>query len=289
LKIAGQAFDKKKIAQALAAELKRLKIHGMNMEGTARKRFLFMLDPAGVKGMPAGLTKQAQAQWIGQAVKTPQQIEDLNLIKWRATVEGTGRAGLPFAFGVLGALTQYAALTSLREEEAKAMQHNKSESLRRIYAQGAQVAGAVSDLLGQGVSRLATRVPFFAQGMTGALSKLLIGVGRRLGIAGSLVMAGFDVWRGFQELDEGNETAGYAYIAAGGLGIAATVLLAVGWTGWGLIVVAALIVWSFIMPMLIDNKIQDWLERVHEWGNLTDKRYQDFATEQSELKKALAN
>jgi hypothetical protein len=28
---------------------------------------------------------------------------------------------------------------------------------------------------------------------------------------------------------------------------------------------------------------------VHEWGNLTDKRYQDFATEQSELKKALAN
>jgi hypothetical protein len=289
LKIAGQSIDKKKIAQALAAELKRLKINGMDMEGTASKRFLFMLDPAGVRGMPAGLTKQAQAQWIGRSVKTPQQIEDLNLIKWRATVEGTGKAGLPFAFGVLGALTQYAALTSLREEEAKAMKHNKSESLRRIYAQGAQVAGALSDILGQGVGKLATRVPFFAQGMTGALSKLLVGAGRVLGIGGSLVMAGFDFYRAGQERADGNMAGFAAYAVAGGLGFAATVLLAIGWTGWGLLVVLALIAWSFIMPMLIDNKLQDWLERVHEWGNLSGKRYADFATEQSELKRALAN
>jgi hypothetical protein len=288
-KIAGPSIDKGKIAQALATELKRLKINGMNMEGTASKRFLFVLDPAGVKGMPAGLSKQAQAQWIGRSIRTPQQIEDLNLIKWRATVEGTGKAGLPFAFGVLGALTQYAALTSLREEEAKAMQHNKSESLRRIYAQGAQVAGALSDILGQGVGRLALRVPSFAQGMTGALSKLLVGVGRRLGIGGSLVMAGFDFYRAGQEFSEDNMAGFAAYAVAGGLGFAATALLAFGWTGWGLLVVLALIAWSFIMPMLIDNKIQDWLERVHDWGNLTEKRYQDFATEQSELKKALAN
>ena len=60
-------------------------------------------------------------------------------------------------------------------------------------------------------------------------------------------------------------------------------------TGWGLIVIAALIAWSFVMSMLIDNKIQDWLERVHEWGSLSGQRYKDFATEQSELKKALAN
>jgi hypothetical protein len=84
--------------------------------------------------------------------------------------------------------------------------------------------------------------------------------------------------------------AGFAaYAVAGGLGFAATVLLAIGWTGWGLLVVLALIAWSFIMPMLIDNKLQDWLERVHEWGNLSGKRYADFATEQSELKRALAN
>jgi hypothetical protein len=289
LKLAGQRFDKSKIAQALAAELKRLKINGMAMEGTASKRFLFMLDPAEIKGMPAGLSKQAQAQWIGRSIKTPQQIEELNLIKWRATVEGTGKAGLPFAFGILGALTQYAALTSLREEEAKAMQHNKSESLRRIYAQGAQVAGAMADILGQGVGRLAMRVPMYAQGLTGALSKLLIGVGRRLGIGGSLVMAGFDFYRAGQEFSEGNMAGFAAYAVAGGLGFAATVLLAVGWTGWGLLVVLALIAWSFIMPMLIDNKIQDWLERVHEWGNLKEQRYNDFTTEQSELKKALAN
>lgn len=239
--------------------------------------------------MPAGLGKQAQAQWIARAIKTPQQIEDLNLIKWRATVQGTGKAGLPIAFGILGALTQYAALTSLRDEEAKAMQQNKSESLRRIYAQTAQVAGALSDILGQGVARLAAFTPTFAQGLTGVLSKFLVGAGRRLGIGGSLVMAVIDVWRGVEEMGERNTTAGIAYFISGSLGVAATVLLAIGWTGWGLIVVAALIAWSFIMPSLIDNKIQDWLERVHEWGNLTDKRYADFEIEQSELKKALAN
>jgi hypothetical protein len=289
LKLSDAPIEQRKIEKAVADEFKRLKVNGLSMEGTQSKRFLLMIDPAEVKGMPAGSKAQAQAQWLARTIRTPEQIDELNLDKWRLKVKGVGKAGLPFAFGALGLLTQYAALTSLREEESKAMQNNKSESLRRIYAQGAQVAGVMADILGQGVGRLAPFAPRLAQGMTAGLSKWLVVGGRVLGIGGSLVMAGFDFWRAFQEAGEGN-TAGFgAYFVSGILGAAATALLAIGWTGWGLIVVAALIVWSFIMTSLIDNKIQDWLERVYEWGDLEQKRYPTFEIEQSELRKALAN
>ncbi len=289
LKLSGTPIEPRKIEKAVADEFKRLKVNGLSMEGTQSKRFLLMIDPAEVKGMPAGSKAQAQAQWLARTIRTPEQIDELNLDKWRTKVQGLGKAGLPFAFGALGLLTQYAALTSLRDEESKAMQNNKSESLRRIYAQGAQVAGVMADILGQGVGRLAVRVPSFAQGMTNVISKTLVGAGRVLGIGGSLVMAGFDFWRAYQEAGEGNMAGFGAYFVSGVLGASATVLLAIGLTGWGLVVVAALIVWSFIMTNLIDNKIQDWLERVHEWGNLIGQRYKDFEAEQSELKKALAN
>jgi hypothetical protein len=289
LKLSGAPIEQRKIEKAVADEFKRLKVNGMSMEGTQSKRFLLMIDPAEVKGMPAGSKAQAQAQWLARTIRTPEQIDELNLDKWRLKVKGVGKAGLPFAFGALGLLTQYAALTSLREEESKAMQNNKSESLRRIYAQGAQVAGVVADILGQGVGRLAPLAPRLAQGMMAGLSKWLIVGGKFLGIGGSLVMAGFDVWRAGQEYSEGNMSGFGAYLVSGALGMAATVLLAFGWTGWGLVVVAALIVWSFIMTSLIDNKIQDWLERVYEWGDLDEKRYPTFEVEQSELRKALAN
>jgi hypothetical protein len=289
LQISGVGVSERQLRKAVADELRRLAIHGITLEGTEKKRFYRLVDAAEVRNMPAGLSKQAQAQWLARTIRTPEQIEELDLINWRRRVEGIGRAGVPLAFGVLGLVTQYAALSSLREEEAKAMQHNRSESLRRIYAQGVQVAGAVADVLGQGLNRVVLQVPKLGQGLLGRLAAALTASGRRLGLGGSLVMAGLDLYRGAKELDENNVPAGVGFLVAGGLGFAATFLLAAGWTGWGLLVVAALIAWSFLMTVLVDNKIQDWLERVHEWGNLDDQRYPDFATEQRELKVALAD
>ena len=107
----------------------------------------------------------------------------------------------------------------------------------------------------------------------------------RLGVVGSLAMGIFDLWQANTERAEGNYVGMVAYGAAGILGIAATVLLAIGWTGWGLIAVIALIAWAFIMNYLIDNKLQDWLERCI-WGNLVEKRYNNLDLEMSELKVA---
>ncbi|MBC7956968.1 MAG: hypothetical protein H7Y33_14000, partial [Cytophagales bacterium] len=91
----------------------------------------------------------------------------------------------------------------------------------------------------------------------------------------------------YREAKEGSAAGAWAYGVSGLLGIAATVLLALGSTGWGLIVVIALIGWSFVMTQLVDNKVEDWLER-SVWGSLPRQRYGNLATEETEFKKALA-
>jgi len=42
---------------------------------------------------------------------------------------------------------------------------------------------------------------------------------------------------------------------------------------------------AFIVSLLIDNELQDWLERC-VWGSLTQKRFNDLKLELDELEKA---
>ena len=274
--------------RAVATELRRLQVLGVPLEGTQKKRWLLMIDPAEVRAMPANLGAQARAQWLARSIRTPEQVEALNLHRFQLQVSqasGVVRGSVPFAFGILGVVANMVALNSLLEDEAKAMQHSQSETVRRIYAQGAQVIGAAAGVIELGLKKIPSTGIKFGQGiaMTGRLFRL---VGRGFGVGGSLFMAVWDFGRAYSEFQEANTPGMAAYLVSGLLGGAATILLAIGWTGWGLIIVAAMIAWAFIMPLLVDNKLQDWLERCL-WGKLVGQRYGDLDIEMKELKAAL--
>jgi hypothetical protein len=97
-------------------------------------------------------------------------------------------------------------------------------------------------------------------------------------------MAALDGWRAYQEGQAGHKGAALAYGVSAVLGIASTALLAIGWTGWGLIVVGLMFLWAFALAFLVNNKIQDWLELCF-WGktNNPGNRYQTMEFEMQQL------
>ena len=294
LKLGGTKADSigpHKLQKAMADELRRLEIHGVDMKGTQTKTWLLMIDPAEVKNMPKGLSAAAQAQWLTRTIRTPEQVDALNLGNHRTRVANwtaANRGAMPLAFGMLGVLANAVAFSSLLEDDSKALSNTKNESLQRIYAQGAQLVGALASSMETAVSRMA--VPAFrAAASVVSVSRYILNVtGRFLGVGGSVFMGLIDVWRAKQEFGEGNQQGAAAYLASGILGIAATVLLFFGWTGLGLIVVAAMVIWAFIMPQLVDNEIQDWLERCDFGTFEKNQRYPDHETEMREYKQAVA-
>ena len=44
-------------------------------------------------------------------------------------------------------------------------------------------------------------------------------------------------------------------------------------------------IWAFVMPLLVDDNLQDWLERCL-WGKLSSERYPNLDKELAELKAA---
>ena len=111
--------------------------------------------------MPANLKPQERAKWLFKSVKTPEQIEDLKIHRVQqrvATAESSIRIGVsfvaPMAFAIVGIIANRTAWLSLLEEEEKAMRHVKSETLRRVWAQGAQLLGSAAVAIERGLKRL---------------------------------------------------------------------------------------------------------------------------------------
>ena len=294
LRLGGMKVDSigvHKLQKAVADELRRLEMLGVDLKGSQTKTWLLMIDPAEVKNMPKGLTRKAQAEWLARTIRTPEQIDALNLGKHSTRIANwtaANRGAVPLAFGMLGVLANAVAFSSILEDDSKALAYTKNESLQRIYAQGAQLIGAFAGSMETAMSRMSVLTFRFAAGFASVIRAVLSSTGKILGVGGSVFMGLIDIWRGISELQESNASAGAAYLVSGILGIAATIFLLIGWTGWGLIVVALMIIWALIMPNFIDDKLQDWLERC-EFGIFDKaKRYPNMEMEKREFERATA-
>ena len=286
-----KAVGIRKMEKAVADELERLAIHGVPLNGQQTKTFLLMIDPAEVHAMPAGLKPQAQAQWLAKTIRTPEQVEALNLGKFRLRLANWGAAGkgaIPIGFGLLGALANAVAYCSMVDEDAKTLDFAKNESHMRIGSQSAQLVGAIASTMELAL----VKIPAFSSAWAMSLKSLSVALskvtGKVLGVGGSLFMGLIDLWRANEERLEGNWGAAGAYLVSGVLGIAATLFLLIGWTGWGLIVVAIAVVWAFVMTLLVDNKLQDWLERCVFGIFDESKQYPSLEKEMAEFKIATA-
>lgn len=289
-KVSGQPMNQRQIERAVSAELRRLEIRGMSLEGTEQKKFLVMIDPEQVSGMPRGMTPQENANWLAKSIRTPEQVEELNLSRWQAKVSNPAgemiRGSVPFVFGVVAALLQYQAYLKLTEDDQKAMAQDKSEAKARLRAGVLALGGTITELMGTGLSKLAGVVPRFGVGLS-TFGRVVSFGGRAVGLGGALVMAFFDFKQAWTNKQEGNYGAGIAYLASGLFGVGAAVCLFIGWTGIGLILVALLLAVAVLIEYIKDNKVQEWLKRCI-WGKLVGERYATLDLELRELKVATA-
>lgn len=285
----GQVVNQRQMERAVAAELKRLAISGEKLEGTEKKRFLLMVDPEQARAMPANMTAPQRAKWVASTIRTPQQVEELNLSSWRAKVGNPTtevvKGSVPYIVGLVSAVLQYNAMQKLTEDDGKAMSHEKTESHQRLLAGQAALAGTITELVGQGMGKVASMVPKLGAGFRWA-GALFGGVGKAVGVCGALVMAWWDSKQAFQNYREGNKGVALAYGASAILGLAAAVALLIGWTGVGLVLVGLLIAVAVLIEYIKDNKVQDWLERC-VWGK-GGPHYKTTEEEMAELKLAIS-
>lgn len=288
---AGRQLNQGQMQRAVAAELRRLEIRGMPLDGTEKKRFFVMVDREQAGRIPQGATKQEAADWLARSIRTPEQVEELNLSRWRAQVtspaSGAIKASVPFVFGVVAALLQYHAYLKLSEDDAKAMSQDATEARARLMAGVVALGGTIAEQIGGGLGKLIEITPRLGAGF-GITGRLLSTVGRWAGLGGALVMAAFDFKQAWTNSREGNYGAGVAYALSGVLGVGAALCLMVGWTGIGLILVALLIAVAVIIEYIKDNKIQEWLKRCR-WGRLSAERYPTLEVEMAQLKIATAS
>lgn len=291
LNASGEAVNENQMKRAVAAQLKRLQVAGVPLDGTEKKRFLLMVDPQAAAGMPRG-TAAERAVWLAAAIRTPEQFEQLKMSHWRARLSNPGagasllKGSVPFAAGIVGALLQYNAMQKLGEDDAKAMRHEAQEAMGRLRAGVVAFGGTLVEMAGTAAQKLTIVVPRLARGLNYAAMGLTW-LGKLAGAGGALVMAWFDLQQARANWREGNKGVAFIYGASAVGGLAAVVAILAGWTGVGLILAAFLIAVTLLIEFFKDNKLQDWLERCF-WGKGVGPHYESMEVEMAEFKKAIA-
>ncbi|MCZ4304009.1 hypothetical protein O4G98_04630 [Zoogloeaceae bacterium G21618-S1] len=285
-----QVRDYHAIHRAVAAEMRRMEVYGVPMRGVDTRHWLLMVDPEQVRGVPAGLSRQARAQWLAKSLRTPEQIEALDLQRLNdqignaeTRIKAAAGYHAPMAFAVVGVIANAVAFSSVNDDLKGSMNHKYAEMYRRWYAQGAQLVGAIGEAIEAAIARGLIGNLNLLKGITLLTAAKFLKIG--LGIGGAIAMALFDLWRAGDELSEGSWTGFVAYGVSSALGFYIAFLLFSS-SGVGLVVwVVVAIGWAFVMTVLVDDDLQDWMERC-VWGKLSADRYNDFNTEVIELEKA---
>ena len=280
----GQSLSSGQMRRAVNAELRRLQIHGVPLEGTTTKRWVVIADEEMIARMPSGLSPQRRAEWLAGCLKRVEDLDDLNLERWRVVINGKVRSG------VIAGILQAICLTKLYDDEKISLLNNKSDAAGRVYAGLGTIAATTSEALGNAVAGRATTLRL-GQGLATAAASLMKIMGIAGGLAVGLYVAFLDYKTGNEEMQEGNKGVAVLYFASAVTGgILAFTMLAssIGWIAGaslfpiiGLLVLAVITI-ALLIECLKDNPIQDWLERC-PWGKLTSQRYPDLKTLQNQL------
>lgn len=282
----GQVPSQHEMQRAVSAELRRLEINGIKLDGTDKKRWILMADAEQLGRVPAGLKGQASADWLASNIRTIEQVEGLNLDRWRTVINGSVRVG------IIAGTIQFVSLGKLQDDAQNAMSNDANDAKHRAYAGIAALGGTTADVIGNvlvGRAKLGLR---FGQGAAMRSGAFLTLAGKGAGLGVGLVFAGLHVVKAYEAFEEHKPglTIAYGLSAFAGAGISVALL------GTALLGAAAIPIIGILVLLLIgitvlieylkDNKIQDWLERT-QWGVLKSQHYSSFQLEQQELKLAL--
>jgi hypothetical protein len=289
IRASGQPLSKHQVDRAVQQQLKRLKAAGVNLDSKGVSRFLVVVDRQASAVVPTGLPSAQRADLLSKAITTPEDVEKLTMHHWREQIARPfAKGSIPFVSGLLGGLLQYVAMQKLGEDKTKAMSHEAQEATWRLRAGTTALVGTITELSGLALEKMGVKTVLkMGKGLEVLATDGIKVIGKGLGIAGAVVMAGFDIYQGISNWREGNRGVGVLYGISGMAGLAAAVFLAAGATGVGLVLVLILVAVGFLIESMKDNKVQDWLERCI-WGTALSNRYQNSFDEMAELKSALA-
>ncbi|WP_227814949.1 T6SS effector BTH_I2691 family protein [Nitrogeniibacter aestuarii] len=288
-KNSAQVPSRRKLEQAVAAELRRLEVNGVSLDGTQKKRFVLMVDPEHVD-LPENATAQERARAMAARIQRPEDVEALRVTQWQEKVRNplstSLKRGLPYAGALIALVLQYNAMHKLIEDKDKSMSHAVKEANYRMMGGIAAFAGGIGETVGQGLKDAARVLPRLSRGFPQVLANVLKNGGRFFGVVGGLVMVGWDFAASVKAGTEGQVGLARAYAASGALGFVTIFVFLAGATGIGLLLVGAIMALSIWIEYTKDNKVQDWMERC-VWGRGLEQRYATVKESMRELDVAL--
>lgn len=285
LQTSGQDVSKSQMKRAVSAELERQRIQGVPLEGNGRTRWVLVADKAMIERMPPGLTSQARADWLAQSLRAIEDIDSLNLHRWRSVINSEVRSGL--VTGIFQALS----LTKLFADEEKSLKNDKQDALGRLHAGIAALAGTTSEAISHALAGGALSLRF-GQGFTTSAATVLKWSGRAVGLVGGLFVAVLDVNKAAEARREGNKGLAILYYSSAAIGAGLSVaLFATQWLAALAVPIIGVLVLLIVgigiwIEYVKDNPVQDWLERC-PWGVIESERYPNLAILQDQLNKAL--
>ena len=282
LEASGKVIDKSKLAAAVKAELKRMNVQGVAMTGTAKKAYILPLDLEAIRNIPGTATKQQTIDELAKSLLTLEDVERLDLVRWRQVINRD------LGCGVVAAILQAICLTKLFADEDKAMKNEKLDATSRAYVGATALAATIAESIGKAVSARAAQGLRFAPGLVVGAAAFLHAAGKVGGAFVGILMVGLDIRKAIEAKNENQNGLFWLYSGSAIVGGALSYFIFIG-AAIPLIglLVALIIGISLLIEYIKDNPVQDWLERT-QWGKLPAQRYPDFETEQVQLKQALS-
>ena len=283
LSAAGVKLNKNKLSSMIGAQLTLLGLDGVKMTGNRTATFLIILDRS-MTGMPPGISVDEQYKWAVRKLLTAQNVEDLNIGRFRQVINTDVR------FGAVAGILQLASLTKLIDDDAKALDDSKVDARRRLQTGIATLAITTGEVIGNAWKGALTLK--YGAGHASIWATRLLNVTKILGVGAGLFVAWLEFKQSAEALEEKQVELGVLYIGAGIFGIGLTVSLAypliLGAAAIPIIGVLFFIVIciGIMIEYMKDNPVQDWLERC-PWGILPQQRYPNEAMEQSEFQLAI--
>lgn len=277
------------INRAIELQMRKAKIYGASVNAKGRFRYLIMADPRVVEDFPGVNAQGSVRRFAESALLTEADYARMTKLRWKKLLPGA--AGL----GIITGCLQIAALTKLADDVDQSMAHEANENQWRFHTGLAGLAGTLAETTEKWSESAGTAGSRLAVTIERSVGKALRIIGKFIGIGAGVVMAIWDGYRGWKEIQEGNTWVGAGFIASGLFSFVAVaafsklgaLLFGAAATGVGIVLVVLVIAIAVLIEAFKDNKLQDWLERCY-FGNLeTSERYGDSKLELKELKIAL--
>lgn len=228
------------------------------------------------------LSGQALANELVQAIRTPQDIQKLDMAR-AARFRASAYGGATALTGMLMLLNY----SKLLEDVEKGMSHELAEAKDKLTLGQVAIGGFVAEQLGGALEKVGeTPLKNMAGRFGGYMPNILKLTGRFAGFGVGVLLGLWDISKGVDSGQQGDHGMAIAYLSSGTAAVVVSSVmfgmamgaLSLGPIGW-IVLALGVLIWlgaTLFIESSKDNKRQEWLSRCH-FGTGADK-YPDAQT-----------